>query len=182
MWSTIRRIAENVAGVFLGVLVTIALRHDLILGCIAGLIVCAVIIVACAQLEGRLKQNASSVATPQGLTLAAKGRVIPNIPDFSQEWAERQRLLQRYTGSVEVPDEVWAWANSVYNKLFAWKPKRAMEFRPDLPAATPVSNLRYVIAGISAIVEGSDTNLSRQNLILYGNRLAKIFDEESKNE
>jgi hypothetical protein len=88
--------------------------------------------------------------------------------------------MQRCAGKVEEPEAVWAWVNSVYNKLLAWKPTKAMEFKPDESSVTkiPESAYKKLPAVVSALMEGYETNRSRQQLTMYGTRLAKILDEE----
>jgi hypothetical protein len=99
------------------------------------------------------------------------------FPDLTEEWAESDRLMQRCAGSVEVPDEVWAWVNSVFDKLFAWKPTKALEVRPDEPATkTTIPLLTQAFERLGVTEE--TTNHSRKSLIEYRNRLAKIMEEE----
>jgi hypothetical protein len=102
------------------------------------------------------------------------------IPDFTSEWAERKRLLQRCAGDVEEPEAVWAWVNAVYDKLMAWKPKRAMEFRPDPPSVTGGYRSGPLLpAVVHELMRDIKVNNSRRSLQEYGDRLAKIIEEES---
>jgi len=101
-------------------------------------------------------------------------------PDFSAEWAERKRLLQRCAGKVEDSEAVWAWVNAVYDKLLAWKPQRAMEFKPDESHVTENRNARVISPlTVRLLTEGLEINNSRRNLKEYGERLAKILGEEN---
>ncbi|HVA53063.1 MAG TPA: hypothetical protein VNF05_06060 [Acidimicrobiales bacterium] len=101
------------------------------------------------------------------------------FPDFTEEWAESERLLQRCAGSFEAPEEVWAWVNSVYNKLFAWKPTKALEFRPDEPSTKSTLFVPYLAQALERLGASEETNRSLQSLTMYRTRLAKI-EEEAK--
>ncbi|MGB8178697.1 MAG: hypothetical protein WCF63_00850, partial [Acidimicrobiales bacterium] len=73
---------------------------------------------------------------------------------------------------------------AIRNKLQAWKPVRALEFYPDPPAVTvtikPTPFMEKLSRTATMLSEGQtvEVNLSRQNLTLYGNRLAKIVEDE----
>ena len=102
-------------------------------------------------------------------------------PDFSGDWAKRDRLLERCAGAVEEPEAVSAWINGVYNKLLTWKPKRALEFKPDPPSST----MRISDLGASAAASllkdfKTEINHSRRSLTEYGQRLADILYVEGK--
>ena len=106
-----------------------------------------------------------------------------SVPDFTVDWAERDRLLQRCAGSVEEPEAVWAWITAVYNKLFAWSPLKAMEFRPDPSAQTePPLFMASVAMTMKHLEQGAKYNKSRQNLTMYGERLARIVSEERESQ
>jgi hypothetical protein len=107
-------------------------------------------------------------------------RAHSQIPDFGNEWAERDRLLQRCAGAVEEPEAVWAWVQKVYEKILQWSPKRALEFRPDPSPVTKYPDNRLISpVTASLLMKGYEFNYSRQNLTMYGERLAMILDEES---
>lgn len=129
----------------------------------------------------------SSLTVPPGATVDVSmlerfpsGGTTRKIPDFTEEWQERDRLLQRCAGEVEEPEAVWAWVQGVYGKLLSWSPKQALEFKPDPSAITEILSPPRIPPIVASLVKGVKVNRSRQNLTLYGERLAKILDEERK--
>ena len=74
------------------------------------------------------------------------------------------------------------WVNDVYNKLRAWSPLKAMEFRPDpSPITKQPANVKQD-KFLAIMMKDFETNHSRQNLNLYGKKLAEILDEARKEE
>ena len=101
-----------------------------------------------------------------------------SFPDFTEEWKERDRLMQRCAGDVEESDAIWAWINSVHDKLATVSRSKAMEFKPDQSAVTQGPKMmRQVDDMVRYLNRGIKENQSRKNLIEYGQRLAKIEDE-----
>ena len=101
-------------------------------------------------------------------------------PDFAPEWAERDRLMALCSGTNEESEAVEAWTKSVYTKLRSWKPSKAMEFRPDESSVTKYPEQAHIKLPpvVRSLLQGLDTNRSRQQLTMYGERLAKILDED----
>ena len=99
-------------------------------------------------------------------------------PDFAPEWAERDRLMALCSGTNEESEAVEAWTKTVYTKLRSWKPSKALEFRPDESSVTKYPEHAHMMLppAVKSMLQGFDTNRSRQQLTMYGERLAKILD------
>lgn len=107
-------------------------------------------------------------------------RPADQVPDFTEQWAERQRIFDSCSNKSEDPIAVNKWVQDVYEKLFTWSPAKALKFRPDsVPVSGPKFLERPLLSpAVSSLIGGMTIDESKRRLKEYGERLAAILDND----
>jgi hypothetical protein len=127
-----------------------------------------------------------------GVFLIAAPRVRRYVtkPDFTAEFEDERRLHNEYVRDDDHNAQIEAWIAAVHDKLFAWSPKAAREFRPVKVPATPES-LQRMNSGYAGAVRHIQQVTEQfapmpkpepalQRLKTHADRLAEIVDPGHK--